>query len=145
MHNTHYIVEFVKLLCDKISIFSSKVLIFLSFSYVMLFLKKEDFMQIKSRIHDKVLYVLLCGELDEHSAYYTRITLDDIFDKPDFEKIVVDLSELSFMDSTGIGVLIGRYKRMKEREIPIFIANPSSHAEKIFKMTGLYELIPKIV
>lgn len=102
-------------------------------------------MQIKSRIHNKVLYVLLCGELDEHSASYTRIALDDIFDKPDFEKIVVDLSELSFMDSTGIGVLIGRYKRMKEKDIPIFIANPSSHAEKIFLMTGLYELMPKIV
>ena len=44
-------------------------------------------MQIKSRIHDKVLYVLLCGELDEHSASYTRITLDDIFDKLDKTRI----------------------------------------------------------
>ena len=102
-------------------------------------------MQIKSRVHNGVLYVLLCGELDEHSANYTRITLDDIFEKPKFNKIIIDLSELSFMDSTGIGVLIGRYKRMKEKDVPIFIANPSSHAEKIFKMTGLYELMPKIV
>ena len=89
-------------------------------------------MQIKSRVHNGTLYVLLCGELDEHSAAYTRITL-------------VDLSELAFMDSTGIGVLIGRYKKMKDRQIPIFIANPSAHAEKIFKMTGLYEIMPKIV
>ncbi len=68
-----------------------------------------------------------------------------MFDKPNFEKIVIDLSELDFMDSTGIGVLIGRYKKMKEKDIPIFIANPSSHAEKIFKITGLYNLMPKIV
>ncbi len=102
-------------------------------------------MQVKSRVHNNCLYVLLCGELDEHSASYTRITLDEIFDKPNFEKIIIDLSELTFMDSTGIGVLIGRYKRMREKEIPIYIANPSSHAEKIFKMTGLYDIMPKIV
>ncbi len=91
------------------------------------------------------MYVLLCGELDEHSANYTRITLDDMFDKPTFKKIIIDLSELDFMDSTGIGVLIGRYKRMKDKNIPIFIANPSSHAERIFKITGLYDIMPKIV
>lgn len=102
-------------------------------------------MQIKSRVHNGTLYVLLCGELDEHTAVYTRITLDEIFSKPDFDKIVIDLSELEFMDSTGIGVLIGRYKKMKEKSIPIYITNPSTHAEKIFKITGLYELMPKIV
>ena len=95
-------------------------------------------MQIKSRVHNEILYVLLCGELDEHSATYTRMTLDELFDKPNFRKIIIDLSELDFMDSTGIGVLIGRYKHMKDRNIPIFIANPSSHAEKIFKMTGKF-------
>ena len=102
-------------------------------------------MQVKSRIHNGVMYVLLCGELDEHSANYTRITLDDMFDKPTFKKIIIDLSELDFMDSTGIGVLIGRYKRMKDKNIPIFIANPSSHAERIFKITGLYDIMPNIV
>lgn len=102
-------------------------------------------MQIKSRIHNQILYVLLCGELDEHSATYTRIALDEIFAKPEFNKIVIDLSELDFMDSTGIGVFIGRYKKMKDKHIPIFISNPSIHAEKIFKMTGLYEIMPKIV
>ena len=102
-------------------------------------------MQVKSRIHNGVMYVLLCGELDEHSANYTRITLDDMLDKPTFKKIIIDLSELDFMDSTGIGVLIGRYKRMKDKNIPIFIANPSSHAERIFKITGLYDIMPKIV
>jgi len=102
-------------------------------------------MQIKSRVHNNVLYVLLCGELDEHSAVYTRKSMDEIFEEKGFNKIIIDLSELSFMDSTGIGVLIGRYKKMKDSGVPIYISNPSVHAEKIFKMTGLYELMPKIV
>lgn len=102
-------------------------------------------MKVKSRIYDKILYVLLCGELDEHSAEYVRGEMDKAFASGVFGQIVIDLSELEFMDSTGIGVLIGRYKKMKDRKIPIYICNPSSHAEKIFKMTGLYDLMPKIV
>ena len=61
-----------------------------------------------------------------------------------FNQVIIDLSELEFMDSTGIGVLIGRYKRMKSSNIPIYICNPNNHIEKIFKMTGLYEIMPKI-
>jgi len=101
-------------------------------------------MQIKNRIYENTLYVILSGELDEHSAYQTRINLDDIFSKPNFNQVIIDLSELEFMDSTGIGVLVGRYKKLKSKNIPIFICNPSSHAERIFKMTGLYEIMPKI-
>ncbi len=102
-------------------------------------------MHIKSKIYKNTLYVLLCGELDEHSATHTRSTLDSVFSGGNFNQVIIDLSELEFMDSTGIGVLIGRYKKMKARHIPIFITNPSTHAEKIFKMTGLYDIMPKIV
>ena len=101
-------------------------------------------MHIKSRVYNSTLYVVICGELDEHSAHYTRTKLDEIFEGNNFKQIIIDLSELDFMDSTGIGVLIGRYKKMKDKGISIFICNPSSHAEKIFKMTGLYEIMPKI-
>ena len=101
-------------------------------------------MEIKSRVYNNVLYVMLTGELDEHHANYTKSTLDNLFSKNNFNRVIVDLQELSFMDSTGIGVFIGRYKKLKKRNIPIFICNPSSHAEQIFNMTGLYEIMPKI-
>ncbi len=102
-------------------------------------------MYIKSKIYKNTLYVVLCGELDEHSATHARVTLDEIFSNGGFSQIIIDLSELDFMDSTGIGVLIGRYKKMKIKNVPIFICNPSKHVEKIFKMTGLYDIMPKIV
>ncbi len=101
-------------------------------------------MHIKSKVVNGTLYVMLCGELDEHSSTHARISLDAAFDEKGFNQVIMDLSELDFMDSTGIGVFIGRYKRLKAKSIPIFITNPSSHAEKIFKMTGLYEIMPRI-
>lgn len=102
-------------------------------------------MHIKSKIYKRTLYILLCGELDENSAIHARDKMDELFTGNNFSQIIIDLSELEFMDSTGIGVLIGRYNKMKSRNIPIFICNPSKQAEKIFKMTGLYEIMPKIV
>lgn len=103
-------------------------------------------MQIKSRIVNKTLYVLLSGELDEYTAPNVRKNLDILLEtQKGFVQIVMDLSELSFMDSTGIGVLIGRYKKMREVNKPIFISNPSRNAERIFKMSGLYDIMPKIV
>ena len=102
-------------------------------------------MKLKSKLYNGTLYLILSGELDEHSSKYVRGEMDKTFFENKFNQIIIDLSELEFMDSTGIGVLIGRYNLMKERNIPIYICNPSKHAEKIFKMTGLYELMPKII
>jgi stage II sporulation protein AA (anti-sigma F factor antagonist) len=104
----------------------------------------EIIMQVRNRIYNGTLYIVLSGELDEHSAQSVRISLDELFDESKFNQVIIDLSELDFMDSTGIGVLLGRYKKLKAKNTPIFICNPSSHAEKIFKMTGLYEIMPKI-
>lgn len=101
-------------------------------------------MQIKHRMYNNMLIVTLCGELDEHTAKFTTNKIDELSSKASFRQVVFDLSELSFMDSTGIGVLIGRYKILKNKGIGVFITNPSAHAEKIFKLTGLYELMPKI-
>ncbi len=103
-------------------------------------------MQIKSRVVNKTLYILLSGELDEYTAQSVRKNLDVLLEtQKGYVQIVMDLSELSFMDSTGVGVLIGRYKKMRECHKPIFISNPSRTAERIFKMSGLYEIMPKIV
>ena len=93
---------------------------------------------------NNTLYIGLSGELDEHTSVYTRQTLDKLTEDAKMSRVVIDLSGLSFMDSTGVGVLIGRFKKLKCREIPIYIANPSNQADRIFKMTGLYDIMPKI-
>lgn len=102
-------------------------------------------MVVKHRIYNNTLYVLLSGELDEHTATYTREIIDEISQNNNYRQMIIDLSELEFMDSTGIGVLIGRYKKLKEKNISIYICNPNKHIEKIFEMTGLYKIMPKIM
>lgn len=102
-------------------------------------------MKIQHKIVNSILYVGMTGELDEHAAGYTRDFLETLFDKKSIKKVVMDLSDVSFMDSTGIGVLIGRFKVLKSRGIPIMIANPSKVVDKILTLSGIYELMPKVV
>ena len=47
------------------------------------------------------------------------------------------------MDSTGIGLLIGRYKKLKQFNIPTYIAGASVATEKVIELAGLYKIMPK--
>ncbi len=101
-------------------------------------------MQVDAKVFNDTLYLSIVGELDENSANYARANLDNQLDINFYRQIIIDLSRLDFMDSTGIGVLIGRYKKMQQRGVPIYISNPSKQADKIFRMSALYDIMPKI-
>ena len=101
-------------------------------------------MEIRNRVKNGILYLEFYGELDECSANYVRENMDYLIGSLNFNKLIIDMHNLEFMDSTGIGVLIGRYKKLKSKNILMCVTNPNNHIERIFKMSGLYEIIPKI-
>lgn len=101
-------------------------------------------MEIEFNIVDDTLYILLIGELDDSTSDYVRTILDEALRKYTYQNVVYDMSRLDFMDSTGIGVLIGRYKFLKNSNKNSYICKPSSTIEKIFRMSGLFEIMPKI-
>lgn len=104
-------------------------------------------MEIKYLVKDNVLIAKLRGELDEYTAEYVRISLDTLLkDLSCISKaeLILDFTDVSFMDSTGIGVLLGRYNKFSKNDVSIFIKNPQKHVDRILKMTGIYEIMPKI-
>lgn len=101
-------------------------------------------MEIKIKKTDNRLYIFFDGELDDHTAAAIRPRIDDILDSEKMNVVIFDLLRLSFTDSTGIGLLIGRYKKLRQRGVPVYLKNVSPHIEKIFKMTGIFEIMPKI-
>ena len=104
-------------------------------------------MEISYKTHENILTAMLRGELDEFTAEHVRISLDTLLRDLsciDDAKLVLDFSGVSFMDSTGIGVLLGRYNKFKKSDIDIYIKNPTGHVDRILKMTGIYEIMPKI-
>lgn len=101
-------------------------------------------MVVTGYIRDKVLHVNLSGEMDECSAQDARAQCDRLIeDHANAKSIVINLAEVAFMDSTGIGFLIGRYKKAKRLSVPLFIEKPNFAADKILNLSGIYSLIPK--
>lgn len=90
----------------------------------------------------------LRGELDEFTAEHVRLSLDTILENMEIansRNLVLDFSGVSFMDSTGIGVLLARYNKFNKNGIDISIKNATGHVDKILKMSGIYNIMPKLV
>ncbi len=103
-------------------------------------------MRVESQFLNRILYIRPNGEIDEHNAASARKEVDKLADQyvALAQRVVFDLGEISFMDSTGIGFLIGRYKKFHRYGMPMYIANPSQATDKILTVSGVYTLIPKI-
>lgn len=93
---------------------------------------------------DGTLTVKLFGELDESCAADVRRDIDALITKGGIKRVVFDFGSLTFMDSTGIGMLIGRYKLLHKAGIPLCIRSPQNAVDKILHLSGIYEIMPKI-
>lgn len=89
------------------------------------------------------LYVKLCGELDEHHSAYARMTLDALTADSSIRRLYIDMSALEFMDSTGVGVLIGRYKKLKPRGVLMYIQSPRPSVDRVLGLSGIYDIMIK--
>ena len=106
---------------------------------------KENDMQVTYSVNKNLCLVNLHGELDECSAPAVRNNLDKILATLEpMSEVVLDFKNVGFMDSTGIGVVVGRYKKYRPNFISFVIKNPNRTVDRILKMTGIYTLIPKI-
>ena len=78
--------------------------------------------------------VVLAGELDHCTASQIRRQLDEILEDP-------GVGDLSFMDSSGIGVLLGRLRILQQRGGTLSVKNMQPPIEKLFRLTGLQRVI----
>ena len=101
-------------------------------------------MEIKYKNTSGTLTLYMYGELDECSASKVKNAVDRLFlDTTDVQKVIFDLSGVTFMDSTGIGLLIGRYKKFKSFNVPSYITGATLPTEKVILLAGLYQIMPK--
>ena len=101
-------------------------------------------MEIKYKKDERLLSVYIYGELDECTASNAKVMLDKLLmDNLNVNGVIFDLSGMTFMDSTGIGLLIGRYKKLKQFNVPIYISGASVATEKVIELAGLYKIMPK--
>ncbi len=89
---------------------------------------------------DGTLTGLLSGEIDHHTAKEMREEIDGTVEKMRPERLVLDFSEVQFMDSSGIGLIMGRYKLMQALGGRVVVANMPEKVERIVSLAGLDKL-----
>lgn len=90
---------------------------------------------------DKLLILKITEEIDDHNASKIRRIADNEIQRYMPKKVVFDFDDVSFMDSAGIGLIIGRYKFANMLGGKLEIANLSNSIQKIFEMSGILKLI----
>lgn len=98
-------------------------------------------LKIESKEVDGVGVITLEGEVDVYTAPKLKSRLIDMVDEGRYN-IVVDLQKVDFMDSSGLGVLVGGLKRVKSHQGSITLVCTQENILKIFRITGLVKVFP---
>lgn len=98
-----------------------------------LFISEED-------VNEELL-VVLSGEIDHHSAVWVRTEIDERIMRYKPARTVIDLSGISFMDSSGIGLIMGRHARMQAVGGVLCVREPNERIMKIFELAGLNRIV----
>ena len=95
-------------------------------------------------VRRNTLTVWLSGELDDRAAGRLRREIDGLIDEARVRRLVFDVSGLEFMDSSGIGLIIGRYKRVSKRGGSVAVTGQDRRIDKLFQMSGVYQVVERL-
>ncbi|MFZ7120597.1 MAG: anti-sigma F factor antagonist [Eubacteriaceae bacterium] len=97
-------------------------------------------MEVYTNIKEESLIVKIVGELDHHTSEDIRKQLDFLISKNNVKNIVFDLSSLTFLDSSGVGMFMGRYKKIKEKNGMALMTNIKDSNRRLISMSGLFNI-----
>ncbi len=90
--------------------------------------------------HAPVITACLSGEIDHHSAAEMREKIDAAIVEHQPSLLVLDFKNVQFMDSSGIGLVMGRYKAINAVNGELTITNTSPHIRKVLRLAGMERL-----
>ncbi len=97
-------------------------------------------MPIITKYLDNTVTAHIVGEIDHHNAAHLRKEIDFAIEKHKPEELILDFDEVTFMDSSGIGLVMGRFKVTHEYGGKIIVANTSTQIKKVMRLAGLDKL-----
>lgn len=95
----------------------------------------------KYEVQENCLTIFLPGELDHHNAEEIRKRSDYLIDQNHIRYVIFDFTETTFMDSSGIGVIMGRYKRVYMLGGEVYAVHASDRMKKILTMSGVTRIM----
>lgn len=98
-------------------------------------------MRVKTRLKGTTLSVKVTGEFDMVIADEFKKNVDSFLDSHLAKYLLVDLSEVTFIDSSGLGAILGRYKKIEHLKGKMVIAGPQPQVKKILEVSGITRVI----
>ena len=89
----------------------------------------------------KRITAALYGDIDHHAARSMRQELDEVIAHSRPELLILDLENVGFMDSSGIGLIMGRHTRMQAVGGMLVVREPNERIMKIFELAGLTRIV----
>ena len=97
-------------------------------------------MKIHYETADARLFVELAGELDHHSMGSLRTEVDEAIFIHNPHELILDFGQVTFMDSSGIGLIMGRYRILHPLGGRIILLRPAPHIRSILRLAGMEQL-----
>lgn len=88
-----------------------------------------------------IIKVNLKGEIDHHATLVIKEDVDNYIEKHKLIKILFNFKDVTFMDSSGVGMIIGRYRKLQKIGGRIGVVNITPKIKRIFQMSGLFTLV----
>ncbi len=90
---------------------------------------------------EQTLVAVLSGEIDHHTAKTMRMEIDREIELSQPETLVLDFSGVTFMDSSGIGLILGRHRMMDAIGGKVTIQSPPSHIRRVMHLSGIERIV----
>jgi stage II sporulation protein AA (anti-sigma F factor antagonist) len=98
-------------------------------------------LQVNTMRAGEILIVYLKGELDHHTAPKVREIIEQELLEQEYKHILLNMSSLEFMDSSGIGMILGRYKQLLSRGGKMGICEMAPSIYRLLEMSGLFKIL----
>ncbi|MBD2846823.1 anti-sigma F factor antagonist [Paenibacillus sp. IB182496] len=98
-------------------------------------------LQVELEHYRNVLIVRLRGELDHHTADTVRQKMEEAIMRGGSRHVILSLRELSFMDSSGLGVILGRYKLLKSKGGKMVVCDVNKSVHRLLELSGLFKIV----
>lgn len=97
-------------------------------------------LNVQMLIKKNILYARLEGELDQHTVEDLRVRTSELIEKYQIRYLVLNFKKLQFMDSSGVGYIIGRYNRLKKIAGGVVLCSLNEHIWKLVLLSGLNKI-----
>jgi stage II sporulation protein AA (anti-sigma F factor antagonist) len=107
------------------------------------FMRRSENMSLLIDLEQKgdILCVRLVGELDHHTAVKLRDRVDTALNEQGLTHVLLNLEKLTFMDSSGLGVVLGRYKKVQAINGEMVVCCLSQQVRRLFELSGLFKIV----